>query len=144
MVKGAAKDPSDTRRQIFDEHVCIGMDNLFSRDEILKFLGEGGWKATMTCRCDRLPKGIPKKHFHYVKGATVNVRSKVPRFEQPIVAVKHVKQLLPPRNSDDQNIPTPSSDLKDYVLTHASFQSTGGTNISLVNALSTVDLYVRE
>jgi hypothetical protein len=32
----------------------------------------------------------------------------------------------------------------DYVLCHVSFQSTGGTNISSVNALSSVELYVWE
>ncbi len=41
-------------------------------------------------------------------------------------------------NSDTVN------DKKDYVLFHVSFQSTGGTNISTVNALSSVDLYVHD
>ncbi len=36
------------------------------------------------------------------------------------------------------------TDKKDYVLCHVSFQSTGGTNISTVNALSSVDLCVRD
>jgi hypothetical protein len=36
------------------------------------------------------------------------------------------------------------TDKKDYVLCHVLFQSTGGTNISMVNALSLVDLYVRD
>jgi hypothetical protein len=36
------------------------------------------------------------------------------------------------------------TDKKDYVLCHVSFQSTGGTNISTDNALSLVDLYVRD
>jgi hypothetical protein len=36
------------------------------------------------------------------------------------------------------------TDKKDYVLWHVSFQSTGGTNISTVNALLLVDLYVCE
>jgi hypothetical protein len=36
------------------------------------------------------------------------------------------------------------TDKKDYVLFHVSFQSTGGTNISMVNALSLVDLYVHD
>ncbi len=33
---------------------------------------------------------------------------------------------------------------KDYVFCHVSFQSTGGTNIKSVNALSNVELCVRE
>ncbi len=56
------------------------------------------------------------------------------QFEHPIVAVKHVKH----QDSDTIN------DKKDYVLCHVSFQSTGGTNISTVNALSLVDLYVQD
>ncbi len=36
------------------------------------------------------------------------------------------------------------TDKKDYVLCHVSFQSTRGTNISTVNALLSVDLYVRD
>ena len=32
----------------------------------------------------------------------------------------------------------------NYTLCHVSFQSTGGTNISTVNALSLVDLYVQD
>ena len=53
------------------------------------------------------------------------------RFEQPIIAIRHVQG-------------DPRSDKKAYTLTHCSFQSTGGTNISLVNALSEIELYVRE
>ncbi len=68
------------------------MDNLFSGDEVLRYLGEGGWKGMMTCRRDHLPKAVPKKYLNFVKAAPVNTRSKVARFENPIVAVKHVKQ----------------------------------------------------
>ena len=50
------------------------------------------------------------------------------RFEQPIVAVKHVE---------------PTSG-EPYNIVHVSFQSTGSTNIQTVNALSEVSLYVRE
>ena len=34
--------------------------------------------------------GQDKNYFNHVKGRTVDQRSKVARFEQPIVAVKHV------------------------------------------------------
>ncbi len=47
------------------------------------------------------------------------------------MAVKHVEQ-------------NEGSDKKNYTLTHVSFQSTGGTNISSVNALSENILHVRE
>jgi hypothetical protein len=107
------------------------MDNFFSGDMVTSYLGERGWKGTMTCRHDRLPNGVDKKHFNYVKGAPVNQRSKVARFNQPIVAVKHVL--------GDQVKGT-----KPYTLVHCSFQSTGGTNISCVNSMSKVRLYVHE
>ncbi len=87
----------------------------------------------MTCRSDHLPKAVPKKYFNFVKAAPVNTRSKVAQFEKPIITVKHVKQP----DSDSEN------DKKDYVLCRVSFQSTGGTNISTVNALSLVNLYVQ-
>ena len=83
----------------------------------------------MTCRCDRLPKDVPGHHFHNLKGKAVNLRSKVACFEQPIIAVKRV-----PENQR----------CKGYILTHVLFQLMGGTNISSVNALSEVGLYVRE
>ncbi len=54
--------------------------------------------------------------------------------KKPIIAVKHVKH----QDSDTVN------DKKDYVLCHVSFQSTRGTNISMVNALLLVDLYVQD
>ncbi len=57
------------------------------------------------------------------------------QFEQPIIAVKNVKHQDSDRESDNK---------KDYVLCHVSFQSTGGTNISMVNAFLLVDLYVHD
>jgi hypothetical protein len=39
---------------------------------------------------------------------------------------------------------TDSVTIRNYVLCHVSFQSTGGTSISTVNALLLVDLYVRD
>ena len=136
---GATKDPTDKRKQIFSKCVHITMDNLFSGDEVLRYLGEGGWKGTMTCRRDRLPESVPRKYFNFIKAAPVNARSKVARFEKPIIAVKHVKQP----DSDEPNSDTEKK-ANNYTLCHVSFQSTGGTNISTVNALSSVELYVRD
>ncbi len=56
------------------------------------------------------------------------------QFEQPIVDVKHIK------HQDSDRV----TDKKDYVLCRVSFQSTGGTKISMVNALLSVDLYVQD
>jgi hypothetical protein len=130
LVIGTTKDPADKRKQIFSDCMHIAMDNIFSGDEVLRYLGEGGWKETMTCR--RLPKSVPRKYFNFTKAAPVNARSKVARFEQPIIAVKHVK------HQDSDTV----TENKDYILCHVSFQSTGGTDISTVNALLLVDLYV--
>ncbi len=91
LVLGATKDPTDKRQQIFSECVHIAIDNLFSGDDVLRYLGEGGWKRTMTCRRNHLPKSVPKKYFNFIKAALVNARSNVAQFEQPIIAVKHVK-----------------------------------------------------
>ena len=74
---------------------------------------------------------MKKKHFHYLKDAPVDARSRAARFEKPIVAVKHVKQ-------------PPDSSKKDYSLIHVSMQSTGSTNISTVNALQEVGHYVTQ
>ncbi len=54
LVKGASKDPTNKQKQIFTEllHMAMDMDNLFSRNEVLQYLGEGGWKARMTHRHD--------------------------------------------------------------------------------------------
>jgi hypothetical protein len=40
LIEGAQKKESDTRRQIFTEPVHVTMDNYFSGDNILKYLGE--------------------------------------------------------------------------------------------------------
>jgi hypothetical protein len=131
------------------------MDNIFSGGEVLRFLGEGGWKATMTCRRDRLPKEAPKMYFNFLKATPVNTRSKVARFEQPLIAVKNVIQPRKKALNDDDDVQgtrastkkdnAPVADeKKDYVICHVSFQSTGGTIIESVNALSSVELYEHE
>jgi hypothetical protein len=134
------------------------MDNFFSGDEeILRFLGGGGWKATMTCRHDWLPKEVPKMYFNFLKATPVNTRSKVARFEQPIIAVKDVIQPRKKASNDDDDVQGTrarsstkkdnelvADKKKDYVICHVSFQSTSGTNITSVNALSLVELYVGE
>ena len=55
------------------------------------------------------------------------------RFEQPIIAIAVIHVSA-----------NPATGANPYTLTHCTFQSTGGTNISCVNALSEVGLYVRE
>jgi hypothetical protein len=42
LIIGATKDPTDKGKQIFSECMHIAMDNFFSGDEVLCYLGEGG------------------------------------------------------------------------------------------------------
>ncbi len=94
-------------------------------------------------------------YFNFLKATPVNTRSKVARFEQPIIAVKNVIQPRKKATNEDDNVlgtrastkkdNAPVADKKeDYVICHISFQTTGGTNIMSVNALSSEELYVRE
>jgi hypothetical protein len=134
LVVGATKDPIDKRKQIFSECMHIAMDNHFSCDDVLRYLGEGGWKGTINCRHNRLPKSVPRKYFNFIKAAPVNARSKVAQFGRPIIAVKHAK------HQDSDRV----TDKKDYILCHVSLQSTRRTNIFTVNALSLVEIYVHD
>ncbi len=66
LVKGASKEPTDKRKQIFTERVHIAMDNFFSSNDVLQYLEERGWKAAMTCRCDHLPKSVPTTYLNFI------------------------------------------------------------------------------
>jgi hypothetical protein len=77
LVVGTTKDPTDKRKQMFNEFMHIAMDNHFSGDDVLRYLREGGWKGTMTYRHNRLPKSVPRKYFNFIKAAPINARSKV-------------------------------------------------------------------
>jgi hypothetical protein len=134
LVIGTTKDPKAKRKQIFSEWVHIAMDNFFSGNEVLHYCWEGDWKETMTCRCNHLCKSVPRMYFNFIKAAPVNARSKVAQFEQLVIAVIHVK------HQDSDTV----TNKKDYILCHVSSQSIGGTNISTVNALLSVNLHVRE
>ena len=131
LVKGQPMEVTDSRRQIFEEKMCFGFDNHFSGDPVASHLGERGYKCINTTRRDRLPRDCQKDAFHHIKQVDVNARSRMARFEQPIIAVKHVLQ---PAGLEKES----------YCVTHVSFQSTGSTNIQSVNALPEVQLYVRE
>lgn len=106
-------------------------DNHFSGDVVLDFAGRKGFGLTLTTHRDRFPKGT-KDYFHYEKvDASRAKRAKVMRYQNPIVAINQVES-------------TPQSSDKSYTKTHVSFQSTGATNISGVNNLSCVRLYVTQ
>jgi hypothetical protein len=97
-------------------------DNFFSGDAIFEYAAVKGFGLTMTCRRDRLPnKGIIKgKYFHKEKTDS-KARPKAARYEQPIFAIKRVG---------------------DSLIQHTSFQSTSSCNITCVNALNELQLYV--
>jgi hypothetical protein len=116
--------------KFYDERLHFTLDNHFSGDNVVEFIGAQGHGATMTTRRNRLCQDVPNKYFHYQK-VPVDARSKAARFEQPIVAVKTVWQ---PEESEK----------KDYRVVICSFQSTGGTNITTVNALNKCGLYAEE
>lgn len=101
-------------------------DNHFSGDAIMDYAGGLGFGLTMTCRRDRFPTGL-KMYFHHDKTTPKDQRSKCMRFESPIVAVKQVAE---------------TATTKAFQRTHVSFQSTGATNISGVNNLSSCNLSV--
>jgi hypothetical protein len=44
LVVGTTKDPTGKRKQLFSKCIHIAMDNHFSGDEVLRYLGEGSWK----------------------------------------------------------------------------------------------------
>ncbi len=104
LVKGALMEPTDKRRQIFDKNAHVTMDIFFSGDEILRYRGEDGWKTTTTCRRDWLPKEVPKIYVNFIKAEPVNTRSKVSRFEQPIIVVKNVIQPKKKASNDNDNV----------------------------------------
>jgi hypothetical protein len=103
LKKGTSKDMTDIRKQLFNEQVHIAMDNFFSSGKVLWFLGEGGWKATVSCRRDCLSKSVPKMYFNCIKAAPVNSRSKVARFKQPTITIKNVKQPAKKSSNNDAN-----------------------------------------
>jgi hypothetical protein len=86
-------------------------DKYFSGDQIFDYMGIEGFDALMTCGRDRLPSGIPKK---YLKKTDTGGRSKVAKFNQPIVLVHK---------------------LEVFQQVHVSFQSTSSCNLSSVNLL---------
>jgi uncharacterized membrane protein YukC len=89
------------------------LDNFFSGESIIAYAARKEFGLTMTCRRDRLPHGVPSKHYHKEKTDS-KARPKAVRYEQPIFAIKHIG---------------------NSIIQHTSFQSTSSCNISSVNAL---------
>ena len=123
MVEGSDGD----KKKIYNKKPHITMDNYFSGEKTIEWIGRNGFGATMTCRRDRLPPGIPTKNLHKQKTDTT-LKTKIARFFHPVVAVKTVEA------TDETH--------ESYRRVHVSFQSTSSCNISTVNALSECSLTV--
>ena len=122
-------DTSTSNFQIYDQNPHVTMDNYFSGDKVLDWIGSKGFGATMTCRRDRLPSSIPSKYLHKQKTDS-SKRTKVARFLNPVVAVKTF-------GAKDENSSA-------YRRVHVSFQSTSSCNIGTVNALKECMLTVHK
>ena len=86
-----------------------------------EFIGENGYGSIGTNARNVLPKGIEKKYLHGEKHQSGCKYSNVACYTNPIVAVK---------------------DKDGYQRVHVSFQSTNATNITSVNCLNAVNLFV--
>jgi hypothetical protein len=51
-------------------------------------------------------------YFNFLKTTPVNTRSKVARFEQPIIAAKNIIQPRKKASNDDYNVPGTSASTK--------------------------------
>ena len=143
LVQGEA---SDGRRQIFMQKPHSTWDNFFSGDEINNWIGLNGFATTMTCRRDRLIKGLPNYFFHKISTTPGDIRARVARFTNPITIVKYVTMMAPSaqqeqaaaengtERNDDVVLP-PLQPIK-FTKVHVTFQSTSSCNITTVNALN--------
>jgi hypothetical protein len=113
---------SSQRQSILPSKPHMTWDNFFSGDDILEYACDKGFGLTMTCRRDRLPSKdvIAGKYWHKEKTDS-KARPKAARYEQPIFAIKRIR---------------------DSLIQHTSFQSTSSCNITSVNALNEIGLFV--
>jgi hypothetical protein len=79
MVVGAQQKPNC--RQIYQEKPYSMWDtNNFSGDDVMDFIGENGFSATMTCQRNRLPKGVEDIYLHKERTITGDPDDKCARF----------------------------------------------------------------
>ncbi len=127
MVQGEAQENPDNLKQIFRVRPHTTWDNYFSGCKILNWLGEQGFGATMTYRCDRLPSAVPAQYLHKKKTGTC-FGSKAARFQEPVVLVKQIEE---------------DGEKMAFERVHTSFQSTSSCNISMVNAINNCSMFIR-
>ena len=106
----------------------ITADNHFSRDNIMKFMGSRGYGFTVTCRRDCFSVGI-KQYLYQEKIKAGDEMAKAMQYENPIVAVRQVEA---------------TTEEMVYMENIVSFKSTGPMNISGVNNLPSLQLYVKQ
>ena len=109
------------QRKIFRTKPTVCADNFFFDDKMLELIGEKGFSSIGTCARNCLPKEIEKKYLHALKHPPGCKFARVAKMTNPIVAVK---------NCDG------------YQRVHVSFQSTSSANITTVNCLNDVRLFV--
>jgi hypothetical protein len=85
MVLGEKK--KEGWRQIFPEKPHMTCNNYFSGDEMMDYLGEKGFSATMTCQRNHLPSGVDDCFLHKEKTVPGNKYACVARFNKPIALV---------------------------------------------------------
>lgn len=107
-------------RGLFRQKPHITCDNFFSGDDIIGYACEQGFGLTMTCRRDRLPKGVPGKHLCKLK-TPVNKRSRASRWMHPIFCLKR-----------HQN---------GSLIQLTTFQSTSSCNLIHVNGVNSNTMY---
>jgi hypothetical protein len=121
------KEYTVPKKKIYAKHPHITDDNHFSGQNVTDYIGKNGFSITTTCCRDCFPKGL-KDYFHHEKVPSHDKRTRVAQFEQNIFAVKRVGK---------------DNDKKAYTKTFVSFLSTGTTNISGVNNLLSLTLYIQ-
>jgi hypothetical protein len=137
LIKG---QPSNGLRQIFPSKPHTTWDNHFSGDVIFDYCGANEFPVLMTVRRDRLPGGVPSKHWCKEKTSNGDRRARVGRFNQPITAVKTTvmpEVLVGAATSAgaEEELMVPSEPVT-YTRVHCSFQSTSSCNIHAVNSLN--------
>ena len=125
LIRG--KQYTVPKKKIYTACPHIVADNHFSGENVMQYIGTKGFGITTTCRRDRYPPGL-KEFLNHLKVPSHDKKTRVARFEQPILAVKHVNEMAPN---------------KSYTRTVVSFQSTGATTLTGVNNLSSLRLYVQ-
>ena len=65
MVDGAKS--SDNKKKLYRNKPHVTIDNYFSGDKISDWVSQNRFAATMTCRRDRLPSGVPAKYWNKQK-----------------------------------------------------------------------------